>query len=135
MYCPSTSATASAVSNHFPLAAALAASNRMMGGGPAGGGGDRGMDTDAALPYAVRRAVGEALGGSPGAVAAVLEWAQQPSMGGGSGAAGAAPNKVQRRGGGVCAWGSRAGPLPSCRHRHMLEGVINMRAIDSEFWP
>ncbi|KAG2431488.1 hypothetical protein HXX76_009502 [Chlamydomonas incerta] len=94
VYCPATSATASAVANHFPLAAALAASNRMMGGGPAGGGGDRGMDTDGSLPYAVRRAVGEALGCSPGAVAAVLEWAQQPPMGGGAGAAGAALNKV-----------------------------------------
>ncbi|KAG2425226.1 hypothetical protein HYH02_015053 [Chlamydomonas schloesseri] len=94
VYCPSTSSTASAVANHFPLAAALAASNRMMGGGPAGGGGDRGVDTDGSLPYAVRRAVGEALGSSPGAVAAVLEWAQQPPMGGVAGAAGTAPNKV-----------------------------------------
>lgn len=49
------------------------------------------MDSDTALPYSVRRAVGEALAASPGVVAALVEWAQQPPVGlaGGPQAAGA----------------------------------------------
>ncbi|KAG2493565.1 hypothetical protein HYH03_008379, partial [Edaphochlamys debaryana] len=82
VYCPATPATSSGVAAHFPLGAALAAASRMGGGG---GASDRGMDTDAALPYAVRRSVGEALAASPGCVAALVEWAQAPPSGPGAG--------------------------------------------------
>ncbi|GFR42823.1 hypothetical protein Agub_g3780, partial [Astrephomene gubernaculifera] len=94
VYCPCNPATASAVGSHFPLAAALAAATR--GGALEGRRG--GVDLDGALPYAVRRTIGEAIAGSPNVVAALVEWAQQPPVGaaaaGGVPGAGSTLNKV-----------------------------------------
>lgn len=36
------------------------------------------MDTDGALPFAVRRIIGEAISASPNVVGALVDWAQQP---------------------------------------------------------
>ncbi|GLI63648.1 hypothetical protein VaNZ11_006646 [Volvox africanus] len=97
VYCPSTPATASAVGSHFPLAVALGAANRMVSGGGTGGGSDRGMDSDGALPFAVRRIIGEAISASSNVMTALVEWAQQPPVGtgGNAGAPGAGTvNKV-----------------------------------------